>query len=88
MIKKILDEKNIRIDFGGEILGLNTECSVGQKIVITSDADVVPCLGLRSNPAFIIGNFRNEGLLDLLIKLEKIRSDTCLCSSTRTTESA
>lgn len=84
MIKKVLDEKIVHMDFGGEILGLNTQCSVGQKIVITCEGDVVPCLGLRSNPAFTIGNFRNEGLSDLLAKLEKIRSDTCLCSSTKT----
>lgn len=84
MIRKVLDEKEIHIDFGGEILGLNTRCSLGQKIVITCDGDVVPCLGLRSNSAFIIGNFRKERLPDLLAKLEKIRSEICLCSSSRT----
>jgi MoaA/NifB/PqqE/SkfB family radical SAM enzyme len=86
MIKKVLDKKNVQIDFGGEISGLNTQCSVGQKIVITCDGDVVPCLGLRANKAFIVGNIRNESLSDLLAKLEKIRSDTCLCSTAKTTD--
>ena len=82
-IKKVLKEKKIPIDFGGEFQGLNTKCSVGKKIVITFDGDVLPCLGLRSNPLFVIGNCRKETLPELIEKLEKIRSDTCLCSSTK-----
>ena len=85
MIKEVLDKKNVQIDFGGEIQELNTRCSVGEKIVVTSDGDVVPCLGLRSNPAFVIGNLRKQSLSDLMKKMEKIRSDKCLCSSTKTT---
>lgn len=85
MIKKVLDEKNVPIDIGGEIQGLNTRCSVGEKIVVTSDGDVVPCLGLRSNPAFVIGNIRKQSLSDLFAKVERMRSDKCLCSSAKVT---
>jgi MoaA/NifB/PqqE/SkfB family radical SAM enzyme len=83
VIREVLDEKTVPIDFGGEILGLNTRCSVGNKIVITSEGDIVPCLGLRSNPNFVIGNCRNESLSGLVAKLEKMHSGRCLCASIR-----
>jgi MoaA/NifB/PqqE/SkfB family radical SAM enzyme len=86
-IKKVLDEKKIPIDFGGEFEGLNTKCSVGKKIVITFNGDVLPCLGLRSNTSFVLGNYRKENMSELIEKLEKISSDTCLCSTTKNNKS-
>jgi MoaA/NifB/PqqE/SkfB family radical SAM enzyme len=83
MIREVLERKSVQIDIGGEIQGLNTRCSVGEKIVVTSDGDVVPCLGLRSNSAFVVGNIRRHSLSDLFTRINKIRSDKCICSSSK-----
>lgn len=78
-ILNLLKKDIIKLDFGGEIVGINNKCSVGQKVVVTCDGNILPCLGLRAQSRFIIGNVREKTLSELWYSLSSLQSNTCLC---------
>lgn len=80
LVKKILLlRKEIKTDIGGTIEGLADECSLGKKLIITCNGDVLPCLGLRDiDPIF--GNIKTESLKEIWYRLDKLLPRrVCLC---------
>jgi MoaA/NifB/PqqE/SkfB family radical SAM enzyme len=84
LVRRIIGQGRINIQFGGLLGGLSDSCSVGRKIAITCEGYALPCLGLRERTE-IFGNFGNvmkEPLLEIWRRIDRItRNKICLCNT-------
>lgn len=78
---KAMSQCGVDIRFGGLVGGLNHSCSVGRKIAITCEGDILPCLGLRERIE-TLGNVIGKPFLEAWRTIERITPhNTCLCAT-------
>jgi len=76
-------KKSLKIEFGGQFERGKSECSIGKRITITCNGDVIPCLGVRWDKQYVFGNIKNSTLESIWCSekfLALQHSSECICS--------